>query len=563
MAVLRVLKGVNPGQVFPLEGESIVLGRHPGCDIVLEVGAVSRQHARIVRLDDSFYVEDLGSRNGTFVNEERVEGRCRLSDGDELKICDMVFVFLLSPPGTTADADSADMLGDPVNGTLMFDDERPQPQSNIMSKVDISGGAYGLRLSVNAEVKLKALLEISRHLGRAVSLNDVLPKLLDSLFSIFLQADRGFIVLKDATTGRLIPRAVRHRREDAHEAIRISRTILNGVIAAKEAILSADAATDARFEMAESIVDFQIHSMMCAPLITGEGKVLGVIQIDTRDQRHRFTRDDLEVLASVACQAAFAVENAQLHEVALQEEVMRRELSLAHKVQQGLLPAAPPELPGYSFFDFYEPANHLGGDYFDYIALPGGRLAVTLADVSGKGISAALLMAKLSAEARYCLASEPTPSAAIARLNRVFSESRWEGRFVTFVLAVLDPASHEVALVNAGHLVPLLRRASGQVEGVAEEIGGLPLGVDGDCQYDTFRFTLQPGETLALFTDGVTDAMNPVEEFYGQERLQQQLSAPCDDVQSLGRRLFDDVRRFISTRAQLDDMCLACFRREA
>lgn len=558
MASLRVLKGMNPGQVFPLESESVVLGRHPGCDIVLEVGAVSRQHARILQLDGSFYVEDLNSRNGTFVNDERVEGRCKLADHDQVKICDIVFVVHLGSP---ENAHSGETFEETANGTLMFDDDRPAPNSQIMSKVDISGGAHGLRLSVNAEGKLKALLEISRHLGRAVSLNDVLPKLLDSLFTIFLQADRGFIVLKDATTGRLIPRAVRHRREDSDEQIRISRTILNGVIAAKEAILSADAATDARFEMAESIVDFQIHSMMCAPLVTGEGKVLGVIQIDTCDSRHRFTRDDLEVLASVACQAAFAVENAQLHEIALQEEVLRRELSLAHQVQQGLLPAAPPELPGYEFFDFYEPANHLGGDYFDYIPLAGGRLAMTLADVSGKGISAALLMAKLSAEARYCLASEPTTAAAIARLNRVFCESRWEGRFVTFAVAVLEPARHEVTLVNAGHLSPLVRRRSGQIEAMGEAIGGLPLGVDEGWQYEAFRFALEPGDTLALFTDGMLDAMNPAEEFYGPQRLQQQLSLPCDDVRAWGQRVIDDVRRFISTRAQLDDMCLACFQR--
>jgi serine phosphatase RsbU (regulator of sigma subunit) len=534
-----------------------VLGRHPSCDVVLEVGAVSRQHARIVRIDDNYFVEDLGSRNGTFLNDQRVEGRQKLAENDQVKICDIVLVFHKQPPAPLAQVEDAGENG----GTLVFDDDRTSLGSTITSKVDVSAGATSLRLSVNAEAKLKALVEISRNLGRAVSLNEVLPKLLDSLFAIFLQADRGFIVLKEAATGKLVPRAVRHRREDSTEPIRISRTILNGVVSGKEAILSADAATDARFEMAESIVDFQIHSMMCAPLITSEGKVVGVIQIDTRDQRHRFTREDLEVLASVACQAAFAVENAQLHEVALQEEVMRRELALAHKVQQGLLPAAPPELAGYEFFDFYEPANHLGGDYFDYIPLAGGRLAVTLADVSGKGISAALLMAKLSAEARYCLASEPTPAAAVARLNDVFCESRWEGRFVTFILTVLEPATHEVVVVNAGHLTPLLRHLSGSVEAVGEAISGLPLGVDTGVTYESFRFHLDPGDSVTLYTDGIPDAMNPAEEFYGGDRLYTQLSAPCDSVRLLGERVLEDVRRFIGSRSQLDDMCLSCFRR--
>ncbi len=557
MAVLKVLKGLTPGHLFHLESESSVMGRHPSCDVLLDVGAVSRQHARIVRIDDNCFIEDLGSRNGTFLNDQRLEGRHKLAEDDQIRICDILLAFYENPPKPPDQPADAEQ----TTGTIVIDEDDASIGSTITSKVSVSGGPTALRLSINAEAKLKALVEISRNLGRAVSLNEVLPKLLDSLFIIFLQADRGFIVLKDPVTDTLVPRAIRHRRENSTEPIRISRTILNGVVTAKEAILSADAATDSRFELAESVVDFQIHSMMCAPLITSEGKVVGVIQIDTRDQRHRFTRDDLEVLASVACQAAFAVENAQLHEIALQEEVLRRELSLAHKVQQGLLPAAPPTLSGYEFFDFYEPANHLGGDYFDYIPMTDGRLAVTLADVSGKGISAALLMAKLSAEARYCLATEPTPADAIGRLNDIFCETRWEGRFVTFVLAVLDPATHEVVLVNAGHLSPLLRHPSGDVEPVAEAIGGLPLGIDSNVRYADFRFQLDPGDSLALFTDGIPDAMNPSEEFYGADRLQQQLGAPCDDARTLGQRVLQDVRHFIGTRSQLDDMCLACFRR--
>ena len=127
--------------------------------------------------------------------------------------------------------------------------------------------------------------------------------------------------------------------------------------------------------MAESVVDFHIRSMMCAPLVASDGSVLGVLQIDTLDPRNRFSHDDLEVLASVACQAAVAVENAQLHEAAVREQAMERELAVAHQVQQGFLPATPRRiLPGYEFFEFYEPANKLGGDYFDYVELPGGRL---------------------------------------------------------------------------------------------------------------------------------------------------------------------------------------------
>jgi len=558
MAVLRVLKGQNPGQLLPLEGDSIVLGRHPECDVVLEIGAVSRQHARLIRAGDDFYVEDLNSRNGTFLNDEMVAGRQRLRENDRLRICDMEFVFHAGGADSAVPVAGKD---ETIDGAVLIDDEPQASGSTVMSKVNVGSGASALRLTVNAEAKLKAILEIGQNLGRAVELDEVLAKVLDSLFSIFLQADRGFVVLKDRASGGLVPKALKHRREEAADQIRVSRTIINGVIESRQAILSADASTDSRFDMAQSIVDFQIHSMMCAPLVGSEGAVLGVIQIDTTDQRQRFGQDDLEVLASVACQAAVSVENAQLHEIAVQQASLRRELAVAYRVQQGFLPASPPDLGGYEFFDYYEPAKELGGDYFDYVSLSRGRLAIVLGDVSGKGVSAALLMAKLSAETRYCLVSEATPAGAIRRLNETFCGSRWEDRFVTMVLAVLDPAKHEVCLVNAGHMPPILRHPSGAIEMIGESVSGLPLGVADGMEYEPATVTLAPGDSLTTYTDGISDAMNVAHEFYGTERLEKRLRGPADGVKDLGQRIIDDVRRFVGKQAQSDDMCVTVFGR--
>jgi serine phosphatase RsbU (regulator of sigma subunit) len=552
------LRGMNPGQLFPLINDSTILGRHPDCDIVLEVGAVSRQHARIVRVGVAFFVEDLHSRNGTFVNDDRVEGRRRLVENDQIKICDLVFVFHLGSPEQVA---ASQEPPHPRDAIIIVDDEKQASGSTIMSKFDVGSATIGSRLAANPEAKLKALLDIGRNLGGTVRLGDVLPRLLDNLFAIFLQADRGFIVLKDPATGKLIPKAVKHRREGPDEQIRISRTIVSGVMNAREAVLSADAATDARFDMSESVVDFHIHSMMCVPLVGSTGDVLGVIQIDTADQRRRFGRDDLEVLASVACQAAVAVENAQLHEVAVQEELFQRELGLAHKVQQGLLPATPPKLPRYEFFDYYEPANHLGGDYFDYIPLPGNRLAAALADVSGKGISAALLMARLSAEVRYSLAILPTPRDALARMNAFFCESRWEDRFVTLAIAVLDPARNEITVVNAGHMPPLLRRSTGSIEAIGADISGLPLGIEAKAEYGQVTVAMEPGDTLILYTDGITDAMNAPSQLYGGKRLQAQIAKPFAHVAALGQSILTDIRRFVGGQPQNDDMCITCMQR--
>ena len=261
MAVLRALQGLSPGQLFPLEGASVVLGRHPACDIVLESAAVSRQHARILNLDGNFFVEDLHSRNGTLLNGLPVVGRQLLAEDDELGICDLLFAFHFAPPEPlTVPLHRAQ----PTAEAMMVDDDRPADQSAVMSKLSVFSGATGMRLEVNTEAKLKALVEIGQSLGRALEVAEVLPKLLDRLFAIFVQADRGFIVLHDPRTGRLVPKAVKYRRLDDAQTVRISRTIVRNVMATKEAILSADAATDARFDMAESIVDFHIRSMICA-----------------------------------------------------------------------------------------------------------------------------------------------------------------------------------------------------------------------------------------------------------------------------------------------------------
>jgi serine phosphatase RsbU (regulator of sigma subunit) len=266
-------------------------------------------------------------------------------------------------------------------------------------------------------------------------------------------------------------------------------------------------------------------------------------------------------LAGVACQAAFAVENAEMHDMAMRDQAMRRELAVAHEVQRGFLPSESPQLPEYDFFEFYEPASALGGDYYDYVELPRNRLAVVLGDVSGKGISASLLMARLSAEARFCLISEPTPAAAVGRLNRIFCGSGWEDRFVTLVLAVLDPRANEVTLVIAGHMPPILRRGCNAVEPVGDEIANMPLGVEHDITYEQGIYPLQPGDSLTIYTDGITEAMNADGDLYGQARLLRQLATKAASINALGRHLLDDVKKFVGNRSQSDDMCLTCFGR--
>jgi serine phosphatase RsbU (regulator of sigma subunit) len=445
-------------------------------------------------------------------------------------------------------------------GAFLSDDEGPAPSSTIMSKLEVSSsGRGGVHVSASAEVKLAALVEITQSLGRVLALDEVLPQVLKSLFKIFVQADRGFIVM-ETPDGKLIPRWVRLRREDSNDTLRISRTIIRHVMESKEAILSADAASDERFEMSQSIADFRIRSMMCAPLLNSEGKAFGALQIDTLDQRQRFTKEDLELLVSTASQAAIAIQNAQLHENALKHRELERDLKLATEVQHTFLPDRRPEAPGYEFFDYYQPMDQIGGDYFDYIRLPDGRIAIIVADVVGHGVAAALLMAKLSAETKFSLYSEATPAAAVTKLNERLCLSNMQ-RFVTMIIVVIDPSKHRAVVVNAGHMAPLQRLPSGKIEEPGESKAGLPLGVTDALGYEQFEFEIGAGDLLTLFTDGINESIDASGAFYTIDRLREQVKKIAGAPAQLGPALVEDVRRFLGKAPQNDDMCLVCFGR--
>ncbi|MGE3777729.1 MAG: PP2C family protein-serine/threonine phosphatase, partial [Pirellulaceae bacterium] len=332
------------------------------------------------------------------------------------------------------------------------------------------------------------------------------------------------------------------------------------VMETKEAILSADAASDSRFEMSQSIADFRIRSTMCAPLIDSEGGAMGILQIDTMDQRQRFTESDLELLVSTASQASIAIDNAQLHEDALRQRTLERDLELAREVQAAFLPEKQPEVVGYEFCSYYQAANEIGGDYYDYIPFPDGRWALLVADVVGHGVAAAMLMAKLSAEARFCLASEPDPAAAVSKLNYKLNRLQLD-RFVTFVMAVLDPQTHVVTVVNAGHMAPLLRRADGTLEEPSTEEAGLPLGILEEVQYNAATTQLRPGDSFTMYTDGIDEAMDRDGKQYTIERMRAVVRAATGGPQKLSDILLSEVRQHLNGKPQDDDMCLVCFMR--
>jgi serine phosphatase RsbU (regulator of sigma subunit) len=239
----------------------------------------------------------------------------------------------------------------------------------------------------------------------------------------------------------------------------------------------------------------------------------------------------------------------------------RRDLEAATQIQKSFLPGERPRIEGLQFFDYYSSARQVGGDYYDYIRLPGNRLAVALGDVSGKGVSAALLMARLSAAVRFSLATEPTVAGAVRQLNAVLTPAGNADRFITFVVAVLDLNTFILTLVNAGHMPPLRRRAQPvEVDDVGNQIVGIPLGVL-DWPYQETVLPFQPGDTLILYTDGVTEARNLQDELYGASRLREVVHGAPAGVEALGMAILSDVRRFAAERPQSDDLTFVCFGR--
>ncbi len=566
MAILRRVTGSPAGQIIELKGDQIVIGRAPECQIVLDPNGVSRRHAEVRRVGDGHALVDLNSRNRTKLNDTMIapSKEYPLRPGDRIHICDVEFTYHLAPPRESIEAREPEDV-------LVVTEGGPD-DSAIMQTLDASRSST-LASAVRPEVKLKAILEITRSLSSELRIDAVAPKILDSLAELFPQAERLFLVLQDPASKRLVRKAFKYRpnrRTPFHAKaavpedeipVSISRSIVSHVLGQKKAVLSQDAGNDRNLPTSASIADLKIRSVMCVPLLTPDGQALGILQLDTSDRR-QFHQDDLDVLVAVASQAAIAIQNARMHESLLERERLEHDLKLAEQVQKRFLPRAVPKVAGWEFFAHYDPAYEVGGDYYDFVPLPNQRLALALGDVSGKGVAAALMMAKFSGDTRFCLLSQSDPGAAADELNRLLYAAEIEEKFITLSLGVIDLTRRCLTLASAGHLPLLVRRADGRVEEIGEEITGFPLGILPESSYRQLEVTLQPGDIAMMYSDGVTDPRNTREELYNSRenrRLLKRLAESPGGPEAVGRSILQDIREFSAGHFQTDDITLVCF----
>ncbi len=540
------MNGTTTGRLYQLDKEITILGRNPDCDIVLTPKSVSRKHAVIVRKLAGFEIKDLGSTRGTYVDGQKLAGPVFLKDGNAIQMGELLLNFT----------------------SKLVQIEEGDEQSTLFAAIDLLNQSDKHFPMVKPEAKFRALRLIGQELGGTLVLSEVLERIFNSLFEIFPRAERGFVLLKDANTGALLPQIIRSRTGPAGE-LKISKTVLNRVMNAGQAILSKDLAEE--FPDSASVSDSKIRSLMCVPLFDEERKAVGIMQIDTRDGRGRFEQDDLDLMAAVASQISVAVQNAQLHKALVKQREMEQELQFARQVMQSLLPDRPASVPGYEFWAYYEPARHVGGDYYGFIPIPctGGeteatatRWAIAVGDVVGKGMPAALLTAKLSAEVRMSLRGNLEPERVVAQLNRPFDGGVLD-MYITFLLASLDVEKHHFTVVNAGHPCPLILRRDGRLEEFGRQASGLPLGIMPDYAYEAAETVLEPGETVVLYTDGVTDAMDAKGERIGDDALRKVLLNARPGAAAAGEDVVQMIQRHVADRPQFDDITLVCLSRKA
>ncbi|MFI5182809.1 MAG: GAF domain-containing SpoIIE family protein phosphatase [Vicinamibacteria bacterium] len=301
---------------------------------------------------------------------------------------------------------------------------------------------------------------------------------------------------------------------------KVSRSYVRKVIEERVALILSNVLEDASFRSQESVISTGIRSAVCVPLLFTPGssqgdEVIGLVYLDTLRVTHTFEKDDLQILSALANVAAAKIENVRLLEESLEKRRMEEDMRRAAEIQQRLLPSLPPKVPGYGLVGSNTPCRTVGGDYYDFIH-EGPQVFLALGDVSGKGTGAALIMTVLRAAVRGHW-QEGGVAEALGRINRTVCQNVPEGKYVTFVAARLDVASGRITYVNAGHNAPLLVRADGSIELLEE--GGMVLGMFESVPYAEGTVDLRSGDTLFVYSDGVTETFNPEGEEFGEERL--------------------------------------------
>ena len=544
MPRLTIQSGASRGREFQFD-RTTVIGRGATSDLALTDPGVSRRHASLSRQDGAWFVEDLGSANGTLVNGWRVTRPTRLKPGDVIGIGAVLAEF------------SEDAEAVAPQPAVQYRDEGPAPAVLLtMPGADATGAPAPV--AVDEAVRLRFLADFAR-IGTLVFDEPALVTFIaDELLALVPRADRSVVLTREGEA--LVPRAARMRTGQPTEIV-ASRQLLDDVMTRREAVLAIDTQADARYSESESIFALGIRAAICAPMLF-QDEIYGVVQVDSASPGVPFQEADVALVLSLASQLGMALGYARLHATLVERELVERDMALARRIQQQFLPEGRLELPGFSAAVEYRPAQGVSGDFYDRIALDGGRVAVIVGDVSGKGVSAALYAAKLMTDLRYQALGQVDPGAILSRANQVLAGRDHEGMFATVAVAVIEPARGSVVLASAGHPPPFVRRAGGEVAAIGEP-GGAPLGLDPRARFAEYTCDLQPGDALVLYSDGIIEALDANQALFDEARTMAAIRYSDGTVDGILQSLRQAIEAFVGRAPQSDDVTLVCVRRDA
>lgn len=554
-AQVIIRNGKQANKVFQLsKHEKKIIGRETNCNIqVLDKGA-SRNHSLIEFKGDHFLLVDLGSTNGTFVNDKTIISKI-LADGDIIKIGQTELLYRVVEPETETKV-APSSVG-------MIDEFLPA--NSIVEKIDVTNSLCGVSLqdlqrqtgsaSSNANTAanyLSTIYELSNLINKEQTQLKMFDAILDKIMDVF-KPDRAYIVIYKKEEEN--PYHVAVERDTIGDQRKISKTILSKTILDGVSVRSGNAAMDGDLAGGMSIVVQKIKSVMCVPL-ESQSKVLGAIYIDSVASTNRFTKSDLDLLTAVGVLAGVAIERAILSESAVEKEKLHQAMEIAQNIQRSMLPDCVPDSFEYDLVGWNKTCDETGGDYYDFFELPNNRLAITVGDVTGHGIGAALLMATARAFLKALAMKADSVTNLINELNFLLEKDMDDDKFMTLFYGEFDAKTMQLTYSNAGHDNPLLYRvANKQFEEL--EATGMPLGIDDEEEYEEESVKINKGDVLIMSTDGITEAMNPEGEQFGQERFEQIIKNNVQkSANQIIRECYNAVTNFCQGAAQRDDLTL-------